>query len=59
MSVIQQIQEKYAKLMAIIIAVALLTFVVMLAFENGGSLFGSLNDSAKTGSLNDHVDAKE
>jgi len=39
MSVIQQIQEKYAKLMAIIIAVALLTFVVMLAFENGGSLF--------------------
>ena len=39
MSVIQQIQEKYAKLMAIIIAVALLTFVIMLAFENGGSLF--------------------
>ncbi|MEO5562983.1 MAG: peptidylprolyl isomerase [Chitinophagaceae bacterium] len=39
MSVIQQIQEKYAKLMAIIIAIALLTFVIMLAFENGGSLF--------------------
>jgi len=39
MSVIQKIQEKYAKLMAVIIAVALLTFVVMLAFENGGSLF--------------------
>ncbi|MET0392774.1 MAG: peptidylprolyl isomerase, partial [Chitinophagaceae bacterium] len=39
MSVIQQIQEKYAKLMAIIIAVALIIFVVMLAFENGGSLF--------------------
>jgi peptidyl-prolyl cis-trans isomerase D len=39
MSVIQQIQEKYAKLMAVIIAIALLTFVVMLAFENGGSLF--------------------
>lgn len=39
MSVIQQIQEKYAKVMAIIIAIALLTFVVMLAFENGGSLF--------------------
>jgi len=39
MSVIQKIQDKYAKLMAVIIAVALLTFVVMLAFENGGSLF--------------------
>jgi peptidyl-prolyl cis-trans isomerase D len=39
MSVIQKIQEKYAKLMAVIIAVALLIFVVMLAFENGGSLF--------------------
>ncbi|HET6995323.1 MAG TPA: SurA N-terminal domain-containing protein, partial [Chitinophagaceae bacterium] len=39
MSVIQSIQEKYAKLMAIIIAVALMIFVVMLAFENGGSLF--------------------
>ena len=39
MSVIQSIQEKYAKLMAVIIAIALLTFVVMLAFENGGSLF--------------------
>ncbi len=44
MSVIQQIQEKYAKLMAIIIAVALLTFVVMLAFENGGSLFRGGNN---------------
>ncbi|WP_276505005.1 peptidylprolyl isomerase [Terrimonas pollutisoli] len=39
MSVIQKIQDKYAKLMAVVIAVALLTFVVMLAFENGGSLF--------------------
>lgn len=39
MSFIQLIQEKYAKVMAIVIAVALLTFVVMLAFENGGSLF--------------------
>jgi len=39
MSVIQSIQEKYAKGMAIIIALALITFVVMLAFENGGSLF--------------------
>lgn len=39
MSVIQQIQEKYAKLMAIIIAIALIIFVIMLAFESGGSLF--------------------
>ncbi len=39
MSVIQKIQDKYAKLMAVVIAVALLTFVVMLAFEQGGSLF--------------------
>jgi peptidyl-prolyl cis-trans isomerase D len=39
MSVIQKIQDKYAKLMAIVIAVALLTFVVMLAFENGRSIF--------------------
>lgn len=39
MSVIQSIQEKYAKLMAVVIAIALLTFVVMLAFENGGTLF--------------------
>jgi peptidyl-prolyl cis-trans isomerase D len=39
MSVIQNIQEKYAKLMAVIIALALIIFVVMLAFENGGSLF--------------------
>jgi peptidyl-prolyl cis-trans isomerase D len=43
MSVIQKIQEKYAKLMAIIIAIALITFVVMLAFENGGSLFRGVN----------------
>ena len=33
MSVIQQIQDKYAKLMAIIIAVALMIFVVMLALK--------------------------
>ncbi len=39
MSVIQSIQEKYAKVMAVIIAIALIMFVVMLAFENGGSLF--------------------
>lgn len=43
MSVIQKIQDKYAKLMAVIIAIALLTFVIMLAFENGGSLFQSGN----------------
>jgi peptidyl-prolyl cis-trans isomerase D len=46
MSVIQKIQEKYAKLMAIIIAVALMIFVVMLAFENGGRLFQSGNSTA-------------
>src|SRR5258705_13948466 len=46
MSVIQKIQDKYAKLMAIIIAVALMIFVVMLAFENGGSLFRGGNSSA-------------
>jgi peptidyl-prolyl cis-trans isomerase D len=51
MSVIQQIQEKYAKLMAIIIAVALLTFVIMLAFENGGSLFRGSNSNV-VGSVN-------
>jgi peptidyl-prolyl cis-trans isomerase D len=45
MSVIQQIQEKYAKLMAVIIAVALIIFVVMLAFENGGSLFNNRNNT--------------
>lgn len=46
MSVIQQIQEKYAKLMAIIIALALIIFVVMLAFENGGSLFRGGNGTS-------------
>lgn len=51
MSVIQSIQEKYAKLMAIIIAIALITFVVMLAFENGGSLFGGSN-STTVGTVN-------
>lgn len=45
MSVIQQIQEKYAKLMAVIIAVALIIFVIMLAFENGGSLFNGGNSN--------------
>jgi peptidyl-prolyl cis-trans isomerase D len=45
MSVIQKIQDKYAKLMAIVIAVALMIFVVMLAFENGGNLFQGGNTS--------------
>lgn len=45
MSVIQSIQEKYAKAMAIIIALALIIFVVMLAFENGGSLFHGGNNN--------------
>lgn len=45
MSVIQNIQEKYAKLMAVIIALALIIFVVMLAFENGGSLFRGGNQT--------------
>jgi peptidyl-prolyl cis-trans isomerase D len=51
MSVIQSIQEKYAKLMAIIIAVALIIFVVMLAFENGGNLFRGGN-STSVGKVN-------
>ena len=51
MSVIQRIQEKYAKLMAIIIAVALMIFVVMLAFENGGNLFRGGN-STSVGKVN-------
>jgi peptidyl-prolyl cis-trans isomerase D len=51
MSVIQSIQEKYAKLMAVIIAVALIIFVVMLAFENGGSLFRGGN-STSVGKIN-------
>lgn len=45
MSVIQKIQEKYAKVMAIIIALALIIFVVMLAFENGGTLFKGGNSN--------------
>lgn len=39
MSVIQKIQDKYGKVMAIIIGISLVIFVIMLAFENGGSLF--------------------
>lgn len=39
MSVIQKIQDKYGKVMAIIIGLSLVIFIVMLAFENGGSLF--------------------
>ena len=41
MSIIQTIQDKYGKVMAIIIGISLVIFVVMLAFENGGSLFNS------------------
>jgi peptidyl-prolyl cis-trans isomerase D len=51
MSVIQKIQDKYAKLMAIIIALALMIFVVMLAFENGGRLFSGGN-STTVGKVN-------
>jgi peptidyl-prolyl cis-trans isomerase D len=47
MSIIQKIQEKYAKLMAVIIALALIIFVVMLAFENGGGLFTGSNTVGK------------
>ncbi|MCH5716081.1 SurA N-terminal domain-containing protein [Niabella hibiscisoli] len=50
MSVIQKIQDKYGKVMAVIIALALVMFVVMLAFENGGSLFR--DDSASVGKIN-------
>lgn len=39
MPIIQKIQDKYGKVMAVIIAIALVVFVIMLAFENGGSLF--------------------
>ena len=51
MSIIQQIQEKYAKVMAVIIALALVIFVVMLAFENGGSLFAD-KGPAPVGTVN-------
>jgi peptidyl-prolyl cis-trans isomerase D len=50
MSVIQKIQDKYGKVMAIIIAIALVIFIVMLAFENGGSLFR--NRSTTVGKIN-------
>lgn len=57
MSIIQLIQEKYAKLMAVIIAIALIIFVVMLAFENGGSLFNR-GAGSSIGSVNGHdIDA--
>lgn len=59
MSVIQQIQEKYAKVMAVIIALALVIFVIMLAFENGGSLFADRGPGA-VGTVNgDEIDALE
>ena len=50
MSVIQKIQDKYAKLMAIVIALALVIFVVMLAFENGANIFRS--NSTTIGEVN-------
>lgn len=50
MSVIQKIQDKYAKAMAIVIALALIIFVVMLAFESGGSMFR--NRGSSIGSVN-------
>lgn len=50
MSIIQQIQEKYAKAMAVVIALALVIFVVMLAFENGGNMFQS--NSTTVGKIN-------
>lgn len=50
MSVIQKIQDKYGKVMAIIIALALVVFVIMLAFENGGSLFRG--DTTTVGKVN-------
>jgi len=59
MSVIQQIQEKYAKLMAVIIAIALIIFVVMLAFENGGNMFAGGN-STTVGTVNgEEIDLME
>jgi len=50
MSVIQKIQDKYGKVMAVIIGISLVIFVVMLAFENGGSLFNS--QSMTVGKIN-------
>lgn len=50
MSIIQKIQDKYGKVMAIIIGFSLVIFVVMLAFENGGSLFR--NQSMTVGEIN-------
>lgn len=50
MSIIQKIQDKYGKVMAIIIGISLVIFVVMLAFENGGSLFNA--QSTTVGSVN-------
>ncbi|MBO9619857.1 MAG: SurA N-terminal domain-containing protein [Niabella sp.] len=50
MSVIQNIQDKYGKVMAIIIGIALVIFVVMLAFENKGSLFSG--DTRTVGKVN-------
>ena len=58
MSVIQKIQDKYGKVMAIIIGFSLIIFVVMLAFENGGSLFRA--NSTTVGTINGTpIDIKE
>lgn len=58
MSVIQKIQDKYGKVMAIIIGFSLIIFVVMLAFENGGSLFRG--NSTTVGTINGTpIDIKE
>jgi len=53
MSIIQKIQDQYAKVMAVIIAIALIVFVIMLAFENGGTLFRG--DVTTVGKVNGEV----
>ncbi|RYG38431.1 MAG: peptidylprolyl isomerase, partial [Chitinophagaceae bacterium] len=43
MSVIQNIRDKYARVMVILIAVSLIGFILMDAFSNKASLFGGNN----------------
>ncbi|MFT3902452.1 MAG: SurA N-terminal domain-containing protein [Niabella sp.] len=58
MSVIQKIQDKYGKVMAIIIGISLVIFIVMLAFENGGRLFAG--NTTTVGKVNgESVEIKE
>ncbi|GAB3007975.1 SurA N-terminal domain-containing protein [Niabella terrae] len=58
MSIIQQIQDKYGKFMAVIIGLSLVVFVVMLAFENGGGLFRG--DVSSVGKINgERVDIQQ